>query len=293
MADNGIACNNDVPMMAVANRAARSEQTAGLELGRLIVTRPLFGQLEVYKKKDSTIGASFDVANSIDRYGVAWGVRKRFLEPGTYDGWAYVDSQGTIVFRFLGGQAKMEPACHFAIEASDGRVGVPPWVSRGVSLTSGAWVGFHWRFGKDRGEGKTRREATRVFPLDGAHVSVIGRLIAEGRLIFPCHADVLQMFFKSLPALDGASRQDLGILDAALIKMGTDSSVPTEFQMLARVERTKLSARLAPENDSAVPQESNDATGTPGVASKPTHAADASVKPTAPGDVVQVKLQLD
>jgi len=285
--------SGSVPECPGAPTTARHGGDDGLDLGRLVVTRSVFGQMEVYKKKDGTFGASFDVAQSIVRYGVTRSVRQRFPELGAYDGWAFVDSGRAIVFRFLAGQAKFEPACHVAIETSDGRVAVPPWVSRGVSLTDGTWVGFRWRPGKVRGEGKARREATQILPLGGKHLSVIGRLVTEGKLVFSRHAEVFHVFFKSLPALDGTARQDLGVLDAALAKLGADSSVPAEFQMLARVERTKLSAMLAPEGGKAVTQESDDATKKRGIASKPVQAADASAKSTVPTDVLHVKLQLD
>jgi hypothetical protein len=162
-----------------------------------------------------------------------------------------------------------------------------------MSLMHGAWVGFRWQPGAVRGDGKARREATQILPLDSAHLSVIVGLVADGKLAFQHHAQVFQVFFSALPAFDGAAQQDLELLDTALAKLGADSSVPAEFQMLARVERTKLSARLAPEGGKAVTLESDDATEKRGVPSKPVQVADSPARSTVPSDVVHVKLQLD
>jgi len=63
MVDNSITSGNGDPMTADPGCTAPSEQPAGLELGRLIVTRLLFGQLEVYKKKNGTIGISLSQAH--------------------------------------------------------------------------------------------------------------------------------------------------------------------------------------------------------------------------------------
>jgi hypothetical protein len=226
---------NGVP---VRNEAG---QRAEIEVGRLAVNRPKRGELHVYRKRDGAMGSTVLCEEDGGKYGVALGVLKRFAEVGTYAGWAYVDEGRGLAFKFVVGEAAAEPDSLLAIDASDGRVEVPPSSTAGVRFEHGALVAFYWRFASRNGDGKPRRQATRVYGLDSAHLPLIARLITDGKIVFPGHAEVLDTFFGGLSDADVAP-QDADRFKTALDRLVADSSVPSGFQVMARVERSRLTS---------------------------------------------------
>jgi len=213
---------------------------AGLQLGRLSVTRPQFGELSVYRKKDNRIGASFDVADSIIRYGVTQNVRQRFPELGTYNGWGFADSGRMLVFRFVLESTASQPGPLASIEVADGRVDVPEWlVSKGLP-GDGTLVAFEAQPRRTAGHVRPRRLATSVCPLDEKHLLEVARLVAEGKLPFSRSPNTVLLLLNALPTLSLVSAEDRSVLDVALAKVGADSLVPADSQKLARVERTRL-----------------------------------------------------
>jgi len=212
-----------------------------IEVGRIAVNRPKRGELHVYRKRDGAMGSTVLCEEDGGKYGVALGVLKRFAEVGTYAGWAYVDEGRGLAFKFVVGEATAEPNSLLAIDTSDGRVDVPPSSTAGVQFEHGAWVAFYWRLASRNGDGKPRRQATRVYGLDSAHLPLIARLIADGKIVFPEHAEVLDTFFAGLSDADVAP-QDTGRFKTALDRLVADSSVPSGFQVIARVERSRLTS---------------------------------------------------
>ena len=63
-----------------------------------------------------------------------------------------------------------------------------------------------------------------------------------GRLCFPEHNDVLELFFDAIPGLQETDRRNRSLYESALAFLAADRSIPAQFQTLARVERSKLSS---------------------------------------------------
>ena len=220
---------------------ARMKPPEDIEVGRIAVNRPRRGELQIYRKRDGRMGGTALCEEDGGKYGVALGVLKRFPEVGTYMGWVYAEVQRGLVFRFVAGDVAAEPDSLIAIETADGRVEVPPSSTAGVRFEHGALVAFYWRFASRNGDGKPRRQATRVYGLDRAHLPLIARLITDGKIVFPGHAEVLDTFFGGLSDADVAP-QDADRFKTALDRLVADSSVPSGFQVMARVERSRLTS---------------------------------------------------
>jgi hypothetical protein len=104
---------------------------------------------------------------------------------------------------------------------------------------------------------------------------------------------VFQSFFDALPDLGDEARQHSGPLDAALARLANDPAVPAEFQMLARVERTRRSRSGGDQAGGVVPINAGGPRSKPGAGSVSRQVNDAATKAAAPSDVARVKLQLD
>jgi hypothetical protein len=178
-----------------------------------------------------------------------------------------------------------------SIETESGRVDVSDTVRAGIALDHGALAAFYWRFVRGPAKERQRREATDVFPLDSQHLLLTARLISEGRLVFPNHADALGIFFEGL-ATEIVSPQDVNLFHDALSRLSTDPRVPADLQMLSRVERSRLKAGDAGSACVVRPPDRRNqagakASGSPGSDSRSQRSA------TPADDVVQVKLQLE
>lgn len=151
----------------------RSGSSANLEVGRIAVTWPRFGRLDVYLKGDEKKGAVFVCVEDGGRHGVTLGVRKRFSDVGSYNGWAYVNPGQTVVFRFVPGDGSNVPESIIAIETSEGLVDFPASARREASYSDGALVAFYARPVRWSPSSQPRREATDVFPVDAEHLPVV------------------------------------------------------------------------------------------------------------------------
>jgi len=220
----------------------RFRQKKNLEVGRIIVTSPKFGRLNTYLKSDKNQGATFICEQDGGRYGVTHCVWKRFPETGCYDGWAYINTDKTLVFKFINADTEFTLDVLVTIETPDGPVAIPESKKNTMKRANGAIVAFYARLIRYKGASRPRREATDVFLLDDKHLPLIARLISEGRLAFPEHNEVLEFFFDSLPDQQGLERWNMHLFDSALAHLASDTGIPAQFQMLARVERTKLSS---------------------------------------------------
>ena len=220
----------------------RSGSSANLEVGRIAVSWPRFGRLDVYLKGDEKKGAVFVCVEDGGRHGVTLGVRKRFSDVGSCNGWAYVNPGQTVVFRFVPGDGSNVPESIIAIETSEGLVDFPASARREASYSDGALVAFYARPVRWSPSSQPRREATDVFPVDAEHLPVVARLISVGRLCFPEHNDVLELFFDAIPGLQETDRRNRSLYESALAFLAADRSIPAQFQTLARVERSKLSS---------------------------------------------------
>ena len=220
----------------------RSRQKKNLEVGRIIVTSPKFGRLNTYLKSDKNQGATFICEQDGGRYGVTHGVRKRFSKTGCYDGWAYINPDKTLVFKFINADIEFTLDVLVTIETPDGSVAIPESKKNTMKGANGAIVAFYARLIKYKGANRQRREATDVFLLDDKHLPLIARLISEDRLAFPEHNEVLELFFDSLPDQEGLEQWNIHLFDSALAGLASNTAVPAQFQTLARVERTRLSS---------------------------------------------------
>ncbi len=264
--------------------------TRDLRVGRMMVNWPMFARLDVYTKKgNGQLGATVNCDEDGGRYGVTPGVLGRYPEPGTYIGWVWVDRPKLLAFRFDAGDATRQPAPLLSIESSCGRVEVEPKSWAGPAPEHGAPVAFRARVIGRTPLGRQRLRTTQILPLDQQHVLVIANLISGGELSFPDHSDVLQVFFDTIGKEPHCFSRNPDLLDSALGRLAARPDVPAEFQMLARVERTR---RSAPGDDLArgavckAPAGPGDG---PGRGTGSTSAGSAS----AAGDVAQVRLQLD
>ena len=289
-----IAANGD---RGGAKRAGRNgvpqkSYNADPDVGRIEAACPKRGELQVYRKADGLMGARVFCEDDGGKYGVSSGVRKQFPNVGTCRGMAYVDEGRGLVFKFVADGASGARDSILTISAQFGRVYVPPSLARGKSLEHGALVAFHWRLENGNGDGKTRRRAESLHPLDGDHLPLVARLIASGKLVFPAHAGVLDVFLDGLASGD-VPPQEAGRFRAALDRLAEDPGVPANLQMTVRVERTRLALDGPETSLPATPQTpppappAGKAKGKTGRAAKPTGHNPAA------GDVGPVDLQLD
>jgi len=213
-----------------------------LEVGRILTTYPRYGRLDIYVKRDKTLGGAFICEENGGRYGVTKGVRERLSDPGRYNGWGYINPGQTVVFKFLLGDSSNVPERLVVIETSNGRVGFPASIRSKAEYPDRSIVAFYACLVSRNPAGMPRREATHVFRVDADHLPLAAILISAGRLTFPDHIEVLQLFFDSLPGIKGLDQQNLKLFDSALAYLAANAGVPPQFQGLARVERCKLSA---------------------------------------------------
>jgi len=224
-----------------------------LEIGRISVTRPRFGRIDIYIKVDNNRGAVVICEKDGLRCGVTSGVLKRFSQRGSYTGWAYVNRRASKVFKFVVGDASNVPPALFSIEATDGPVDFPRTYDGFSSYADGALVAFYARSVRQAGKRHPRRRATDIFLLDSDHLPLIARLISDGRLDFPEHSEVFELFLDALADQQGQDRQCRHLYASALSYLASTSGVPSRFQSLARVEQTKLS--LAQNPPVAIPRQ--------------------------------------
>ena len=264
-----------------------------LQVGQMAVSWPMFARLEVYTKKASgQLGATVVCDEDGGKYGVTLGVMKRYPELGSYAGWVWVDRSRMLAFRFDAGEAATRPAPLLAIQAGRDRAEVDSRCWNGLTPEQGALVAFRARVVGSTIRGQLRRRVTQILPLDKQHVLVIANMIWGRQFVFPDHSDVLPVLFEALAAQTLPILRNRDLLDAALERLSEYPGVPNEFQMLARVERSKLAAPARGHVVQSVPP--------PGIApqdtggsDKPEQTSDGPPQGAAPGDVVQVKLQLD
>jgi len=272
--------------------AAPKNHNADPDVGRIVAACPKRGELQVYRKVDGLMGARVFCEDDGGKYGVSPGVRKQFPNIGTYQGLAYIDEGRGLVFKFVAGDDTAAREDILTIISGFGRVYVPESLARGKSLEHGTLVAFHWRLQNGNGDGKTRRRAESLYPLDRDHLALIARLIGNGKLAFPAHASVLDVFLGGLASAD-VPPQDAARFGAALDRLADDPGVPSSLQMLARAERARLGS-VGPETSaSTTPQASPRATPEGKARGKARRAGKRGGYNPAAGDVSSLDLQLD
>ncbi len=158
------------------SRSARRDHTGDLEVGRVVVARPKFGQLELYVKRDGAQGATFYAEEDGSKYGAAPGVKKLF-EIGRYEGWAYVDTARHLAFRFVEGVRESPPHPLFSLRAPDGWVNVPHHLAAEAKIEEGMWVAFYSR-DFSHGENGIARIAAKLFPVGPEKPRLVAWLLA-------------------------------------------------------------------------------------------------------------------
>jgi hypothetical protein len=272
--------------------AAPKNYNADPDVGRIVAACPKRGELQVYRKIDGLMGARVFCEDDGGKYGVSPGVRKQFPNMGTYPGLAYVDEGRGLVFKFVAGNDTAAREAILTISAAFGRVYVPESLVRGKSLDHGTLVAFHWRLQNGNGDGKTRRRAESLYPLDGDHLTLIARLIANGKMVFPIHAGVLDVFLGGLASAD-VPPQDTARFRTALDRLADDPGVPGNIQMLARAERARLGSG-GPETPAlTAPQAPPAVTPDGKTRGKTRRAGKPGGYNPATGDVSSLDLQVD
>jgi hypothetical protein len=208
----------------------------------VLVNYPTYGRLDVYLKSDTNRGAIVICEEDGGRYGVTKGILNYFSKPGNYGGWAYVNPERALVFKFIVGGLSDRPEGIVAVEAASGRVACPASNANVCKYVDSTLVAFYGRFVRRKGSDRYQREATDIFAIDANHLPLIARLIGGGKLAFPDHNEVLEIFFEALASTQRQTQQNLSLFDSALAFLAGDANVPSQFQTLARVERCKLSA---------------------------------------------------
>lgn len=234
--------NNNHRNRKSVNESNESRAHSGIpEIGQMVVTRPMFGRLDVYLKKDGKPGAKMLCEEDGGRYGVAVGVRRLFSEIGTYAGWGYVNTKRQLVFRFVIGEVMAKPGNLLAIDLYGECIGIHRSNVVGSVIRHGAWVAF---YAHHEGKGKharLRRKDDMIIPLDGEHLLVTARLITGGRLRFPEHGDILNTFFDAI-SNQTFDPSEIEPLVLALTHLANNSSMPAQVQALARVEKLRLNS---------------------------------------------------
>jgi len=219
-----------------------SQQASSLEVGRVLVNCPSYGRLDVYLKADKKRGATVICEEDGGRYGVTSGILNYYSKPGTYRGWAYVNPEQAMVFKFVVGELSDRPEGIVTIEADSGRVACPASNANVCKYVDGTMVAFYGRFVRRKGSDRSLREATDIFTIDANHLPLVARLISGGKLAFPDHNEVLEIFFEALSSTQQQTQQNISLFDSALAFLAGNAGAPSQFQTLARVERSKLSA---------------------------------------------------
>jgi len=262
-----------------------------LQVGWVVVTRAKEGRLQVYERRDGTLGGTFICEKDGGSYRAVKCVLARYPDRGIYAGWGHVNAKSGCVFRFISGQAGREPAPVKAIDSAGGIVRLPASSAEDRRLSDGMLVAFYMRaisVGPARLE---RSFATSVFPLDSEHLPLIARLAGEGTLVLPAHAEAIDLLFSALASGTTFDRHDRQLVDSALSRLGTDANVPEDYRMLARVERTRAGRTPdAPACPSTGPSPKG---GCPGTGQfKSLKAADFAAEAVT-SDVIKVNLRLD
>lgn len=214
---------------------------ADLCLGRIVVTRPHYGALEVYHKVGGVLGSRFLSQVNGGKYGTTRSVREYFSQPGTYQGWAFLDSRRCIVFLFVRNDEDNPPAPILAVDTPDGPVGLDRECTGTEGLAQGDWVAFYMGPPQYRHNAPPLRRATHLYPVDEKHPLLLAQLAAAGRLRFPQHAEIAEKFLDALPGLDEVlGSQDAEAIQAALNRLADDPKVPGDVRMVARAERGRL-----------------------------------------------------
>lgn len=268
-----------------------------LEVGRVDVNRPRFGWLDIYEKASGLMGASMVRDDDGLRFGVTRSLRNRFPRTGTYRGWAYMDQEGRVVFRFVGNDPSNPPAPIVTIKTPSERVRLDPELVREAGLTDRMLVGFHAKPDGRNGNGRVKRVATHVFPVDGKRPLLMARLIAERRLPLSEHAEVVTSFLERLEEADRSLAQDRDLVDTALKQLAADPDVPSNLQMVARARRAKLNNEDEDMGGGLGAAVSSPRPGPRGggTYATPERSADANTTRAASGgdDVEVLNLQLD
>jgi hypothetical protein len=223
------------------SRQLRHDGPSRLEAGRVEVVAPAYGCLEVYVKRDGVSrGASFLSEEDGGKFGVIFQILERFGGPGRFYGWGYVDEERTRVFHFVLQGEDQRPADFISISNRNGRVHVSgPARGSNAELKHGKLVAF---YPEPASHGRERQKwtAKRVLPVDIDHFPVVVRLLAsEGLLFFPEHNEVLDIFFEGLSNSLHQTLTNRAVLTSALNRVASDANIPAQYQMLARVERSK------------------------------------------------------
>jgi len=214
---------------------------ADLCLGRIVVTRPHYGRLEVYLKIDDKLGARFFSRENGGKYGTTRSVREYFSHPNTYEGWGFLDARRCIVFRFVRNDEDNPPAPILAVDTPDGPVGLDRECTGTEGLAQGDWVAFYMGPPQYRHSAPPLRRATHLYPVDEKRPLLLAQLAAAGRLRFPEHAEIAEKFLDALPGLDEVlGSQDAESIQAALNRLADDTKAPANVRMVARAERARL-----------------------------------------------------
>jgi len=272
--------------------AAPKNHNADPDVGRIVAACPKRGELQVYRKVDGLMGARVFCEDDGGKYGVSPGVRKQFPNVGTYRGLAYVDEGRGLVFKFVAGDDTAAREAILTISAAFGRVYVPEPLVRGKPLEHGTLVAFHWRLQSGNGNGKARRRAESLYPLDGDHLALIARLIANGKLVFPAHSGVLDVFLGGLASAD-VPPQDAARFRTALDRLADDPGVLGNIQMMARVERARLGSGGTETSTPTAPPVPPAPTPGDKTGGKTRRAGKRGGYNPAAGDVSSLDLQLD
>lgn len=276
------------------NGNGRPDPCADLALGRVAVARPHFGRLDVYIKAGGVLGARFFSETSAGKYGTTLGVRQRFSQPGTYEGWAFLDPIRCVVFRFVQGQRDNAQAPLVSVETPDGHVALPRGCVGSEGLAQGEPVAFYVGLPKYRRNAKPLQRVSHVFPLNEKRPLLLAQLIAGGRLVFPQHGDLMEKFLQALPDVDDVlASQDAEVVRAALNRLANDPGVPGNIQMLARAERARLGSGGPETSTPTAPQASPAPTPGDKTGGKTRRAGKRGGYNPAAGDVSSLDLQLD
>jgi hypothetical protein len=214
---------------------------ADLCLGRIVVNRPHYGRLEVYHKLDGVLGSRFLSQVNGGKYGTTRSVREYFSQPGTYEGWGFLDSRRCIVFLFVRNDEDNPPTPIFAVDTPDGPVGLARRCTGTEGLAQGDWVAYYVGPPKYRRNAPPLRRVAHLYPVDEKHPLLLAQLVIAGRLKFPQHGEIVERFLDALPGLDEVlASQDAEAVQAALNRLADDPEVPGNIRMMARAERAKL-----------------------------------------------------
>jgi hypothetical protein len=223
----------------VARRADLLRNTVP-EIGQVVVNRPKPGRLSVYQKRDGSVGATVITLDDGRKRGVTPGVQK-FHSMGTHQGWAYVDSLTTAVFLFKPGALHQPTKPMVAIQANAERIAVEDSKAEELSQCDGQWVAFHAQVTGRTAMNRPKRTATDILPIDAHHPLLLADLIRAGQIASSAHDVVIELFLEALNAFVPTGT-DKALIDSALSRLAADVAVPQPLQLMARVQRSKLTS---------------------------------------------------